>query len=478
MQALNTHQQGRDAGPLVLTCRTRHYNVLAPQATVLDAAHVTVDPVTVGDARTYLTDRAVDAARWQPLLDHLAARPGGLLATVLSTPWRLCLTATVYQRDGDPAELLTLPDADALDQHLLARFIPAVTRTSPNPRGYTPGDVHRWLHHLTTHLDPTGTLHPTAPARAEATDLVLHELWPLAGRIRIHSTDALLTSLTVLTTLPLVWTAPQSQTWPFAVLIGMCAAGAAKAALPSASPNIVRNPLTHPNRRHHLVAGLGTGCASGVMAGPGLGLGLGPAVGLGLVGLLSGVLSFGLMAEQQPRTSFAPRNVIRSDYSAGLATWLASGLTVGLSVGLAYKPMVGLAAGLTGGLAIGLTAGGAASRRYAVFLLCSRRRLPFRLALFLDWAADAGLMRYSGRLPIPTSRTPVLAPQTPHTSPLTGNLPECTGTTQLRPVFQQLMQACTCRVQPACRRGAGTVRRSGCAGLHELWSTCVAAYPA
>ena len=85
-------------------------------------------------------------------LDHLAAHPGGFLAAELSTPWRLCLTATVYYRDGDPAELLTFPDADALDHHLLARYIPAATRTAPNPRGYTPQDVHRWLHHLTTHL--------------------------------------------------------------------------------------------------------------------------------------------------------------------------------------------------------------------------------------------------------------------------------------------------------------------------------------
>ncbi|MER5411010.1 hypothetical protein [Streptomyces sp. NPDC002769] len=31
-----------------------------------------------------------------------------------------------------------------------------------------------------------------------------------------------------------------------------------------------------------------------------------------------------------------------------------------------------------------------------MFLLCSRRRLPFRLGLFLDWTVTAGLMRYSG----------------------------------------------------------------------------------
>ncbi|MFD0069041.1 hypothetical protein ACFVJ9_50035, partial [Streptomyces sp. NPDC127574] len=52
--------------------------------------------------------------------------------------------------------------------------------------------------------------------------------------------------------------------------------------------------------------------------------------------------------------------------------------------------------GLMAGLSFGLMEGAPASRRYAVFLLCSRRRLPFRLGLFLDWAATAGLLRYSG----------------------------------------------------------------------------------
>ncbi|MFF4567961.1 hypothetical protein [Streptomyces sp. NPDC001435] len=157
VRALNTYQQGRDAGPLILTCRTRHYDALSAHTEVLDAARIAVAPVDTADARDYLTGRALDAARWRPLTDHLAPTPAGPWRTVLSTPWRLCLTATVYHHHGNPAELLTLPGPDALDRHLLARYIPVATRTTPNPHGYTPHDVHRWLHHLTTHLDPTST---------------------------------------------------------------------------------------------------------------------------------------------------------------------------------------------------------------------------------------------------------------------------------------------------------------------------------
>ncbi len=37
----------------------------------------------------------------------------------------------------------------------------------------------------------------------------------------------------------------------------------------------------------------------------------------------------------------------------------------------------------------------AATTRWT-FLACSRGRLPFRLVVFLDWACEAGLLRYAG----------------------------------------------------------------------------------
>ncbi|MFF5303538.1 NACHT domain-containing protein [Streptomyces sp. NPDC013161] len=413
VRALNTYQHGRDAGPLILTCRTHHYDALTSNTGVLDAAHIAVAPVDTDGARTYLTDRALDAAHWQPLLNHLATHPGGPLATVLSTPWRLCLTATVYHHDGDPAELLALPDAHTLDQHLLARYIPAASRTTPNPRGYTPQDVHRWLHHLTTHLDPTGTLPATAPQNAEATDLVLHELWPLAGRTRVRGTDAFLTTLTTLTVLPLAWTAPPWLTGPLAVTISAWAAVSGVNAIKTGSPRHLADPRRTLEGRREL--------AFALMVGPAVGLAVGLAAGstygstYGSMSALSVGLTVGLLAvlrPRQPGTSLGARAVIRSDAMVGLtfaltgalmgalAVGIPVGFDIGSTGGLTLALTDGLAAGLTFGLAAGSTAGLAAgaraSRRYAVFLLCSRRRLPFRLGLFLDWAVTAGLTRYSG----------------------------------------------------------------------------------
>ncbi|MGW7130932.1 NACHT domain-containing protein [Streptomyces bobili] len=385
LHALNAYQQGRDAGPLILTCRTRHYDALAPEITVLDAARITVAPVATDDATTYLADRALDTHRWELLLDHLAAHPSGVLSAVLSTPWRLCLTATVYRNDGDPAELLALPDADALDQHLLARFVPAATRTAPNPHGYTAEDVHRWLHHLTTHLDPTGTLHPTTAAGTEATDLVLHELWPLAGRTRIRALEAFLTTtLTVLAALPLAWVLPRSHAGQLAAASAVVAVLSGVTTIAAPAPMGLNNLFTTIPSRSEIVFALASGLAIGLAFGRTFGI---------TAGLVSG-LTFGLMAlvtlvagPQQPGVRRGARDVIRNDFLAGLTFGLMSGLMAGLMSGLAVGPAVGAA---------GLVAGVAVSRRYAVFLLYARRHLPFRLGLFLDWAVTAGLMRYSG----------------------------------------------------------------------------------
>ncbi|MBK3563177.1 NACHT domain-containing NTPase, partial [Streptomyces sp. MBT62] len=296
VRALNAYQHGRDAGPLILTCRTLHYDALTLHTGVLDAARIAIAPVGTADARTYLTDRALNTARWQSLLDHLAAHPGGILATVLSTPWRLCLTATVYHHDGDPGELLTLPDADAdaLDRYLLTRYIPAVIRIAPNLRGYTPQDVHCWLHHLTTHLDPTGTLSATTAQGTETTDLVLHELWPLAGRTRVRATNALLATLTVLAPLPLIWTTPQRLTVGFVFVISAIAVVSGALAIATGSPRIPVSPFRTPKSGWELASELAGWLALGIPVGFMLGLVGGPTFGL-VVGIPVG-LAIGLAA--------------------------------------------------------------------------------------------------------------------------------------------------------------------------------------
>ncbi|WP_405681831.1 NACHT domain-containing protein [Streptomyces sp. NBC_00057] len=516
LEALNAYQDGREAGPLVLTCRTGHYDALAPVSRLIDAARVAIAPIDTRHTVAYLRARALDTSRWRPLIDHLDTQPAGPLATTLSTPWRLCLTATVYHRDGNPSELLRHTDGHDLDQHLLARYVPSATANTPNPHRYRPEDVHRWLHHLTGHLAGTTT-------GAPATDITLHHLWTLAGTTRVRIVDLLLTTLVLAPVLALVFVIrgigsdDTSQVTAFA----MCTAFASIIAFrPTPRPNRLRitrgtlqggftarfwagfktwfavgfatgvvMQLSFADGESHvfeetlgyaldflheypipirmgiaigigIVVGLIGGIMTGLMGGFATGfkawfrawlalgimsgivnaintwpvdghflglldlrMGLFTGLILGLVGGFIGGFVNGLKGE--PTTVTTPRAIIRDDMGYGLLIGLIAGLmavlliqlvggdgnTDGLMSELIYRIMdviqlvnvyvVGPMDGLAGKIMVGLVvvlAGGfaAAARRYGVFLLCSRGKLPFRLGVFLDWAVTAGLLRYSG----------------------------------------------------------------------------------
>lgn len=454
LEQLNSYQDihGRGPAPLILTCRTTHYDALPHNDTLIDAARVAIEPVDTRTAVGYLAARTREPQRWQPLLEHLSTHPDGQLARLLSTPWRLRLTATVYGRTGDPGDLLRHSEAD-LDQYLLARYIPAATRTTDNPHGYTPDQVHRWLHQLTHHF--------TSSSRASHTDLALHQLWPLAGRNRLRIADGLLTALVCLLPLPLACATPQPGT--VAVIIAAIAAKAGfTAAEPAPSPSRLNMRQLRSHGRGIFVTSslivLHCGITGGVLFEfPAKGghdyepeltdlpwNWLGGAIGAGAGLALSMVFVLMTALSSQPTQAATPRVTIREDAATGLVVGLAAGLLGGLAVAIAgwlasWPPAarlreesangmlawigerlrnvldfivhavvpepalaVGLVVGLTAGIAGALMGGrvidhpGGAARRYWVFLLCSGGRLPFRLTRFLDWACTAGLMRYSG----------------------------------------------------------------------------------
>ncbi|QIY66347.1 hypothetical protein HEP85_38410 [Streptomyces sp. RPA4-2] len=84
----------------------------------------------------------------------------------------------------------------------------------------------------------------------------------------------------------------------------------------------------------------------------------------------------------------------------GLSGWLVDRLIWGFSSGLAFKLALALVFKLAFALVFGMVVGlywlSGAGRRYLVFLLCIRGRLPWRLGTFLNWAYEAGLLRISG----------------------------------------------------------------------------------
>ncbi|WP_161500722.1 NACHT domain-containing protein [Embleya scabrispora] len=411
LRHLNAYQDAGGSAPVVLTCRTAQYRQLAAlDVRMREAARIEIDPITPAQADAYLTSRSTDPTRWQPVVAALYAAPTGTLARSLDTPWRLNLATTVHEeRDPDtllpvhdPADLCALASPGVVRDHLLGHYLPAAVRRHPTrPGRHSPEQTHRRLAELAGHLARTT---PTP-----GTDLVLHELWPMAGRLRVRVADALAALLTIaiLGTLALAlvgFSASEPSDAAIPALGALAAVVlAARATIPE--PKIMRlhRLYVSGSYRVRVIAGVLTGVFVIVLAvavairfaGGFVGtIAEGVVIALGVGGTAGLVVAFaGPLTDAPPND---PRRPVRDDLVVGLAF----GVGVGFTYGLVFGITAGFVGGLTTGLAIGLPVGpylfAGAGRRYLVFLCCARRRLPWRLGAFLHWSYDAGLLRISG----------------------------------------------------------------------------------
>ncbi|MEU8796222.1 NACHT domain-containing protein [Spirillospora sp. NPDC048819] len=379
LRALNAYQHGRAKAEVVLTCRSEQYEALEDARTwAHDAARVEIQPVGPAMAREFLSDRVDDLDRWRPVFQALDRDPSGPLARGLSTPWRLTLAATGYeQRDSvdgaylrDPRELTTLDDPQAIRDHLLGLFIPAATAVHPPPAGVSAELAHTWLATLADYLSQNAATARTLGGRPmSGTDIVLHELWPLAGtRLPRAVHAAIIATIWLVTgTAVLAYTlAGGARTSQTAIGAGMLllpaitliAIGAWQDIWPEPTRADPRQLRTEPGRRR-LAGGLAIGLACGlaivltfafaVLVQPlatedafdqeTLGMAFGVVLSVGRAGLASGLtvtlvfgLAVGIMA---PATTGMrdPRDPVRADLVAGLAGRLAFGLGTGFILG-------------------------------------------------------------------------------------------------------------------------------------------------
>ncbi|MEU2871625.1 NACHT domain-containing protein [Streptomyces olivoreticuli] len=453
LEQLNAYQDPTGSSPVVLTCRTAQYAELAARdLRMRESARIDIQPVTPTQATPYLTARSINPHRWATVLDALATEPGGALAEALSTPWRLNLAVTAYEeRDPDtsaylrdPGQLLNLTTPEEIRDHLLALYLPAATSQHPTrPHRYRPDRTHRWLAALATHL-------ATASRGTEpGTDLVLHQLWPMAGPRRVRAADVLILILLLAAAAAAILPFPLDPSripWSGVIVAGCLTLWLVwQAASPSvAAPGKPRIPdLRSPAVRHNLMASTAFGMvfalvaqlvaelwgqpgaivigAAGAITGwitSGLSKAVYYGIALGVaawtvgifsdsgwsavgIGLVLGPMGW-LMGEQErgDATPTDPRSPIRNDLLSGLAVGqmtAAVGLVINGFTGMSlaeFGRLLGPGIGI--GLAAGLYLGTGAGRRYLVFLCCSGARLPWRLGPFLHWAYQAGLLRISG----------------------------------------------------------------------------------
>ncbi|MCK2213710.1 NACHT domain-containing protein [Actinomadura sp. ATCC 31491] len=422
LRALDGYQHGLTRSCLVVTCRTGQYDALVEaDAGARATVRIELTPVSGDKAWRFIeavTDQR-DPARWQPVLDALTSG-GGVLARALSTPWRLTLATTVYQgRDPaggrylrDPRELTALTSEEDVHEHLLRRFV-HVRVTAAGGRGApAPERAHAWLAVLATYLHANESRPPFAGRALSATDLVLHELWALAGDrfhhvgVRILRAAGLLVAVLFLLQ---IWSHYPSDrlTVPNGLIAVGCVVflqkiGSGPWSQPWYAPKSIdlsRFRTAAGLRRLGwgvcivLPGALAYGVAFSFVLGPAIGASLGASLGL-VIGIAVGLSS------SDPAAADA-RTIIRSDTAGALTLLLIYASTTALICTFVAQWPAALAA--TCGLAVSLLLvssaplmGGPASLRYLAFLLCTRGLLPWRLGRFLAWCYGAGLLRISG----------------------------------------------------------------------------------
>ncbi|MGW1887777.1 hypothetical protein [Streptomyces sp. NPDC001970] len=470
----------------VLTCRYAHYQALVDaDAQPRVVAHLALARVDPARARAYLEQRvaATDQgrARWRRVIDALETAATGaaapvvgpdgeapatagesmMLARALDTPWRLTLAAVVFQERSpdsgylrNPADLVTLAASGRLHGYLLDRYIGAAVgaphHETSDPAPGTPAGQGRPRHgRRPPQLDAESTWRRLAilaaylntnastasgPPRTVAghafssTDLVLHELWPLASQHRVWRTERTLTSLITLVPAAPLWLDGSLAFRIEAFLLML---------IPIAV--VWREPWPQPG--HIYLRSLGTRAGWGILA---LGFvsvlvlvltwdrnstiaGVGMFVAT-LAFVLTFVLAVGIVvrpAVGSHASMTTPRDFVRGDLAAALGLVLAVGvvtvLATATNVGVVGWPSNGteflfeflltfslvLAPALVLAFLISIllnrvlgrriTLGsGRAALRYFAFLLCVRGQLPWRLGRFLDACYRLGILRVAG----------------------------------------------------------------------------------
>ncbi|MEV5881786.1 hypothetical protein AB0L74_03505 [Streptomyces sp. NPDC052020] len=197
LSQLNRYHDIGGGAAIILTCRTEQYDELGTMDLRLQqAVRIRVNPVDSEQMCKYFEDRSDNPQRWQPVLDAIRTARTGTLAQALNTPWRLNLAATVYERDPhtltytrDPAELLSFAAPSDVRDHLLRHFIPASAEHHPtSPKKYPPHLIHRGLAAFAGHLRFQTCSHPGC-SHSDSSSLFLHRLWPIPGRNLVRLLD-------------------------------------------------------------------------------------------------------------------------------------------------------------------------------------------------------------------------------------------------------------------------------------------------
>ncbi|MEV0726984.1 NACHT domain-containing protein [Micromonospora purpureochromogenes] len=438
LRSLNRGLTDVDGTRIILTGRTAVLRGLAEGGVdhdpvlLQDTYTIVVQQLTSEQISTYIRQR-YSAQRWQPVIDRITGRPEGPLAAYLSSPWRLYLACAAYERDGsDPSPLLLVTGAadEEVEAGLLDRYLRSTVRHHPRSRGafHKPEAVRRWLHTLAAHIEQTPTEGQRWIDRAwlAPSDIALHTIWPIAGVVRVRLWHMMVHLLAVASfAIALLVAAERGEDaalkvrWSLlvAAVLVVWAVWLAWRYWPPRSYATSARPLlawlpddrrddarSNSLRKRRGLGRFFAGLEVALAIGGGVGVvcyllaGLWPAVVAGvLVGAAMGVGMERYVGLDRSLTgTFHVRGYWEND--------LILALTLG-TAGFAFFPLAlgeSSYAGLAFGAILGFSGAFALSLvawlRYVVAMTIMRvgGLLPWRLAAFLYWAYEAGLLRVSG----------------------------------------------------------------------------------
>lgn len=413
--------------PFIITCRAEEYEeaIVAAGHVLGYAAVVEILPIDIEQAITYLSSLGpASQVRWEPIFVKLRQDPGGPIAMALSTPLNVWLARIAYSDVGSrPEELLDsnrFDSREAIEDHLLDKFIPAVYRARPPAPGdrkrmhVGSQDADRWLKFLARSLSRDSTVARRGLASGDQTDIAwwrLYQTLPILelGLAAFFVAGSLITAPIVLA-LEVTSLLTARRLLAGCICMGIVLFAGVMVVVRLWPPPPGRIQIRLP-RRGQLPGNLRTGLAYGTLASitaalaAGLGALLlkGPTVALrfGLVsGLLAGAVIFIVAIFNGPidtvRAS-SPELVFKGDRAVSIAGAALTAPAVGLTTWLLIRNIgesIGAALSAAAGVSIAMSSWG----WYLVVIiwLFFRKQLPLRFMKFSIDAYGRGVLRRAG----------------------------------------------------------------------------------
>lgn len=430
--ALNRFQVERNGSselvriPLVLTCTEDVYRLLGAGPggkQVAGAAHVQMLPVAAATAAAYLRGTAGVSAvpsRWEPVCAELWG-PTPVNA-VLTVPLYLHMAVVVFgagERAAAPPPSagvggvapvpgdLAAPVADEGVREVLLHHFARVKAHAVVQRGWvrrarSARRVHEYLGVLARYLASNAGAPPLGGRGLATADLVLHELWPLAGRWRARVLSGAVVGVLTGGGIALALVGHGGDAWQVrdVVVTGAAAllvpwwVGVTMQPWPPLAPWVTTPGAGSRSPRGRAAAWMGA--AALVAAGAGFGALWGAWWGQS-AGAWAGFFAAGAGAVvlfTPGRGGGAPLGVLRTEWVTALPLVVLTPMALGLVAQLALGGWAVPGAAVYG---LGLVAADRrVGLRYVALLVCVLGWLPWRLGRFLDQCAEDGLMREAG----------------------------------------------------------------------------------